>query len=241
SAPVGAGGKMWVTGDVFYGTLGGGAFEYEALRHCRELLKFRAIEPHLKEFSLCKKTGQCCGGRVEVFFEMIPKPKTAHLFGAGHVGRATAEALCGMPFDIRLIDERESWACPGGLPGEVRVIRMDPLDYARQRAWSASDAVCIFTHSHDLDFALAQFFLGRPVGYLGLIGSEHKARIFQARLACAAQGEELQKLWDEKMKCPIGIPLKSKHVKIIAVAIVVEMLEAWGLESKKPALLQAGR
>jgi xanthine dehydrogenase accessory factor len=174
--------------------------------------------------------GQCCGGRVEVFFEPVMAKKSATLFGGGHVGRAVAQVLSKMPFDVSVVDARPEWSGREGLPEDIRVCRADPVEYARSRSWSENDAVCIFTHNHDLDFALASFFLTQPVGYLGLIGSEHKSQVFQAKL-----GDSLAELWEEKMHCPMGLPLESKSPKVIAVSIAAELLKEWGLKKAAPA------
>ncbi|MBI4057150.1 MAG: XdhC family protein, partial [Elusimicrobia bacterium] len=185
--------------------------------------------PHLKEYVLCKEMGQCCGGRVEVFFEIIPRQKQIHLFGGGHVGRAVAQVFSQMSFHLTLIDPRPDWATPEGLPSELHTLLMDPLRYVQSQPWNENDAVCIFTHSHDLDFLLVQYFLKQPLGYLGLIGSQHKADIFLARLKSSSE-PDLAEVWEDKMHCPIGIPLDSKNPKIIAVSIAAEVLKEWGLK-----------
>ena len=228
SAPREAGTKMWVTMGRSFGTVGGGAFEFQVLQHCRRLLQSSPAAPHLKEYALCKEMGQCCGGRVQVFFEMVSQKKAAHLFGGGHVGRAVSQVLSQMPFQVILIDPRPEWSSAEGLPPDLQVRCIEPMVYAQSRAWTKEDAVCIFTHSHDLDFLLVKHFLSQPMGYLGLIGSEHKAKVFQARLR--SESEELQAFWEEKMHCPIGTPLASKNPKVIAVSIATELLKEWGLK-----------
>lgn len=218
SAPQEPGARIWVSGDRFTGTLGGGEFERQVLAEARKRLA--DAKPFLKEYVLCKEMGQCCGGRAEVFFEPVPRRRQAHLFGAGHVGRAAAHVLSQMPFDAILIDSRAEWAARGTLPEEVALRHADPMAYAQSRRWSSDDAVCIFTHSHDLDFKLSSYFLKQPIGYLGLIGSEHKAQVFRTRLKNTA-------LWDEKMHCPIGAAIASKNPKVIAVSIAAELLKEW--------------
>ncbi|MBI4055384.1 MAG: xanthine dehydrogenase accessory protein XdhC [Elusimicrobia bacterium] len=225
SHPQEVGAKMWVTREDFFGTLGGGKFEQEVLRYAHRLLQTPPVQPHLKEYVLCRQMGQCCGGRARVFFEIIPQRKKVHLFGAGHVGRAVSQVLSQMPFQVILVDPRPEWANLNSLPPDIQVRCMDPMEYAHSQTWDENDAICIFTHSHDLDYLLARYFLKHPVGYLGLIGSNHKARVFQARL----QSESLEELWEEKMHCPIGLPLESKHPAILAISIAAELLKEWWL------------
>ncbi|MBI3547845.1 MAG: xanthine dehydrogenase accessory protein XdhC [Elusimicrobia bacterium] len=232
SCPQETGAKMWVTPGGFYGTLGGGRFELEVLNHARELLDAPQTA-HLREYVLCKELGQCCGGRAQVFFEPAPRRKAIHLFGAGHVGRATAHVLAGTPLRLSIIDARPEWIAKEGLPPEARAVRAEPLEYCRSRAWSEDDAACIFTHSHDLDLLLVEFFLRQPVGFLGLIGSEHKAEVFKARLLnglSSKDAETVETLWEEKVRCPVGIPLSSKNPKVIGVSIAAEVLQTWGLQ-----------
>jgi len=231
SAPQQVGIKMWVTETEFFGTVGGGEFEFQVLAHARALLTQPEAASHLKEYVLCRQMGQCCGGRVEVFFEPVLRKKTLHVFGAGHVGRALSQVISEMPLAVRLIDPRPEWANSEGLPKDVEVRLADPIQYAQSLSSSVHDAVCIMTHSHDLDFLLVRQFLAAPLGYLGLIGSQHKAEVFQARLqSIPDEGARLQELWEERMHCPIGIDLKSKNPKIIAVSIAAELLKEWGLK-----------
>ncbi|MFH1725984.1 MAG: xanthine dehydrogenase accessory protein XdhC [Elusimicrobiota bacterium] len=243
SAPQRVGARMWATSDRFYGTVGGGALEKKVLEHARELLKDADGKPHIEDYDLTKEEGQVCGGRVEVFFEPVPRRKAVHLFGGGHVGRATAQVLSGMPFDVHVIDQRPEWASREGLPADVEPHCVDPVEYAEARRWTADDAVCVFTHDHKLDFPLARHFLKQPVGYLGVIGSQNKSRTFRAKLKELSEGpEDWDRLWDEKMHCPIGLPLPSKDPKIIAVAVAAELLQEWGLRTTaEPIAPAAGR
>lgn len=227
SAPQEPGARMCVAADAFVGTLGGGELERLVIEAARGLLADPAAKPVLREVVLCKETGQCCGGRVEVFLQPLRARRTLHLFGGGHVGRAAAEVLAGTPLDVVVVDPRPDWLA--GLPGGVRVAAVEPLEYAKGRAWGPGDGAVVWTFSHDLDFALVKHLLPLPLGYLGLIGSEHKAKVFLARLLDGDPKAGWEKLWEERMHCPVGVPLRSKNPKVIAVAAAAELLEEWGL------------
>ena len=228
SHPQEIGARMWVTAGNFLGTLGGGEFERRVLEEARALL----AEPgagRVKEYVLCRALGQCCGGRAGVFFEVAARRKAAHRFGGGHVGRALAEVLSGLPFDVHVVDPRPRWGDQEGLPADAVAHRTDPLADAAARVWSAEDAACVFTHSHELDLELVRRLLPTRAGYLGLIGSEHKAEVFRARLQGLPGGEELVRLWDERLHCPIGAGerLPGKNPKAIAISIAQELLQIW--------------
>lgn len=227
SAPREPGARMCVGAEEFSGTLGGGELERLVIAEARSLLLDPQAKPVLREIVLCKETGQCCGGRVEVFLQPLRARRTLHLFGGGHVGRAAAEVLAGTPLDVVVVDPRPDWLA--GLPSGVRAQAADPLEYAKARTWSPEDAAIIWTFSHDMDFALVKHLLPLPLGYLGLIGSEHKSKVFLARLMDGDPKGGWDKLWKERLHCPVGLPLRSKNPKVIAVAAAAELLQEWGL------------
>ncbi|MBI3298488.1 MAG: XdhC family protein [Elusimicrobia bacterium] len=233
SAPQGPGARLCVSADGMLGTLGGGELERLVIEAARAMLADPKAQPALREIVLCKETGQCCGGRVEVFLQPLRRRRTVHLFGGGHVGRAAAEVLSGTPIDVVVIDPRPEWTA--GLPAGVRAAGLDPLEYAKGRAWGPDDAACVWTFSHELDLALIRHLLPLPLGWLGLIGSEHKAKVFLARLeeGGGAPPGGWEALWDAKLRCPIGLPLRSKNPKVIAVAAAAELLQEWGLAGEE--------
>lgn len=233
SAPQGPGAKMWVWADGFAGTIGGGKFEATVLSDARRLLADGRDGALLKEYVLCRELGQCCGGRVKVLLEPCARRKAVHVFGAGHVGRAMASTLDGLDLETVVYDERPDWADPRAFPAKARLVRADPRAVAAAAKYSALDAMVIMTHDHELDFALVDLLLDKPVGYLGVIGSSHKARVFRARLPAPRRA-----LWDERVNCPIGRRVPSKNPKAIAVAAVAQLLEQWAYR-KTPAALAA--
>lgn len=230
SAPQQPGAKMWVWADGFKGTIGGGRFEAEVLAEARRLLQAAKPGAFLKEYVLCREMGQCCGGRCTVFFEPAPRRKTVTVFGAGHVGRALASALDGMDLEVLVVDERPEWAAPPAFPPGAKVLAADALSVARAARYGPGDAACVLTHDHALDFKLVDLLLEKPLGYLGLIGSEHKARSFRARLPPAKR-----EAWDERMRCPIGRRVPSKNPKAIAVSIAAQLTEEFVYRAEEAA------
>ncbi|MDX6768125.1 MAG: xanthine dehydrogenase accessory protein XdhC [Elusimicrobiota bacterium] len=228
SAPQAPGAKMWVWADGFKGTIGGGKFESEVLAEARRLLGAARPEAVLKEYTLCREMGQCCGGRCVVLFEPAPRRRAVHVFGAGHVGRALASALHGMELEVVVVDARAEWADPAAFPPGTKVLVADPVAVAAAAGYGESDAACVLTHDHALDFKLVDLLLQKPLGYLGLIGSEHKARTFRARLPAPRR-----EAWDERMYCPMGRRVPSKNPKAIAVAIAAQLLEEWAFRAPR--------
>lgn len=234
SAPQAPGAKMWVWAGGFKGTLGGGKFEAMILADARKLLADGKDGAELKEYTLCREMGQCCGGKCKVLFEPCPRRKAVHVFGAGHVGRALAATLHGLDLEIVVYDPRPEWADKAAFPAETKIVCADPLPIVAAAGYTALDAICIMTHDHELDFQLTDLFLDKQVGYLGLIGSAHKARVFRSRLPAPRRA-----LWDERMNCPIGRRIPSKNPKAIGIAAAAQLLEFWAYRRLPAALKDA--
>lgn len=233
SAPQTPGAKMWVWADGFKGTLGGGKFEASVLVDARAMLAKGLEGASLKEYVLCRTNGQCCGGKTKVLFEVCPRRKAVHIFGAGHVSRSLVSVLDGLDLDVVVYDARPEWADKTAFPASAHVLRVDPLKIIASVKFSPSDAVVIMTHDHDLDLALVDAVLDKPAGFLGVIGSEHKARVFRARLPAPRRA-----LWDERVQCPIGRKIPSKRPKAIAVGVAASLLD-WSCRKVPAALAEA--
>ncbi|MBI3564636.1 MAG: XdhC family protein [Elusimicrobia bacterium] len=131
-----------------------------------------------------------------------------------------ASVLDGLDLEVAVYDARPEWADQTAFPASTHVLRVDPRTVVPAAKYSESDAIVVMTHDHDLDLALIDALLDKPVGFLGVIGSEHKARVFRARLPAPRRA-----LWDERVQCPIGRKLPSKRPKAIAVGVAASLLE----------------
>ena len=172
-------------------------------------------------FSLGARTGQCCGGVVEIFIDVIQCSPKVFIFGAGHVGQSIANTLVGTPFKVHLIDTREEWIQHENLSPEVVKISESPLEFSSTNAWtSKSSLALIMTHSHQLDFDLLSSLIDKNLLYLGLIGSQTKWLRFKKRL----EEKECEQSDIQKVKCPIGIPLGGKSPQEIAISVSAELL-----------------
>ena len=76
STPRESGADMFVTAAGISGTIGGGRLEFEAIAIAQKMLNKGAGEAagfrrHCQSFALGPNLGQCCGGRVVLFFEVF--------------------------------------------------------------------------------------------------------------------------------------------------------------------------
>jgi xanthine dehydrogenase accessory protein XdhC len=236
STPREAGATMAVSATATSGTIGGGQLEFHCIDIARDMLAGGEKQRRL-DIPLGPQMGQCCGGRVEVLLKRATaadlamlqaqeKAKAASrpavlIFGAGHTGRALALALAPLPFATSLIDDRDG--VMDGLPAATTCIRMaDPV--AAVETAPAEAAFVILTHSHALDYRLAEAALNRrDASYVGMIGSETKrARFETAFLRGGGRREALAHL-----TCPIGrADVDDKRPEVIAALTAAELVRS---------------
>lgn len=233
STPREAGAAMAVSAAGIAGTIGGGQLEFHCLDIARTMLETAECE-RLLDLPLGPQMGQCCGGRVLVSLRragpadlaIVQTREAAEasvrqrvlIFGAGHTGRALAQAVTPLPFAVSLIDDRDGVL--DGLPRGVTAIRSD--DPAEQIAAApAGSAYVVLTHSHALDYRLVEAALARGDGsYVGMIGSATKRARFESHfLRSGGTRAALARLI-----CPIGgADVDDKRPAVIAALTAAEL------------------
>jgi xanthine dehydrogenase accessory factor len=201
------------------GTIGGGQVERFATQDALECLEKRV--GGVFSYSLTTSTGQCCGGSVEVFMEVLNLNPQLYVYGAGHVGQALCQTLEGTAFTTHIIDTRTEWVKHPALPEGVVSHQAEWREYNSEAEWSESRtyaAVMTPDHSEDLDVLMD--LLRRPMRFLGLIGSRPKWKQFQIAL----RNEGFQQAELDRVHCPIGIGNTGKAPREIAVSIAAEIL-----------------
>jgi xanthine dehydrogenase accessory factor len=143
------------------------------------------------------------------------------IFGAGHVGQATARAFAPLPFDLEWLASREDLR-PDADGTRAQVVDETEL-LARVETAAPGAMVAVFTHSHDLDYRLVRAALARgDLAYVGLIGSATK----RARFVRRFRDDGLDEAALARLTCPIGLPgLRSKAPAVIAVALAAQLLQ----------------
>ncbi len=233
SVPRETGARMLVSGGrLAWGTIGGGNLEKQAIEHASALLERGEALSESVDYPLSEKVGQCCGGKVTLFFETFPwRRRKIAIFGAGHVAQALGGLAEYLAADVTLIDSRDEAEIQPPLPVDppYEVLTIDAPE-EEVDALGAGAAVLVMTHSHALDLEIVARALRRTdLAYLGLIGSERKWERFRNRL--------LQRGFVEgdlaRVTCPIGVTKGSKHPRAIAISVAAELLDRLGVSERK--------
>jgi xanthine dehydrogenase accessory factor len=144
-----------------------------------------------------------------------------YLFGAGHVGRALAQALEPLPYRVTWIDSRAEMF-PEQLPANA-TRRLLPQPAPEVAAAPPGTLFLVMTHSHPLDLEICDRALRRgDFAYLGLIGSDTKRARFISQLRKRGHGDVAL----ARLVCPIGVAgIAGKEPAVIAIAVAAQLLQ----------------
>jgi xanthine dehydrogenase accessory factor len=205
------------------GTVGGGIMEEEVRRLALETIESEECRRASFELSTeaVDDSELICGGTIEVFVEPLTSP-TCFLFGAGHLAHAAAGVAKVAGFRVVVADDRRSHANAARFPDADEVLAK-PFDklFAELRPRMSPASYCVVvTRSHQLDERCAEFCLGTPARYVGMIGSANKVK--RCREYLTSRGVAKKDL--ARLRAPVGLDLGARTHGEIAVAIVAEMV-----------------
>lgn len=237
STPREEGAWMLVGATGMIGTIGGGQMEFQAIDRAQRILAGESGEGAM-EIPLGPEIGQCCGGRVTLDLRLLDEDGRRKLadrerrlaaslpqvvvFGAGHVGKALAEALSLLPIQVTVVETREG--ALSALPGTVtKRLKAVPEEAARDAP--AGSAFVVLTHDHALDFLIVAEALRRgDTAYVGMIGSATKLEKFK-RWWLKEAGGDSEAL--RRLTCPIGGTTADKRPAVVAALTAAELMAAF--------------
>ena len=220
-------------GNIF-GTIGGGQLEYSLIQSVMK--QDWKVDFNLDiETTLGPDIAQCCGGKVIISILKMNYMLSKHLleklkkdiskftqvliFGAGNVGTSLALQMYNLPFNVKLIDNRENFIAKLKIPIEKK-FSLIPEQEVREA--NANSCYIITTHDHGLDFLLCYEILKRKdASYIGMIGSKTKRGTLKNWLRKKGINDI------SNVNIPIGKSLfdtYDKRPEIISAHIISEML-----------------
>jgi xanthine dehydrogenase accessory factor len=208
---------VFASGEIV-GTVGGGEFEYRVIAEAISAIESKA--PRRYAVHLTRDLGMCCGGAMEAFIEPLQNQDRLVIYGAGHVGVATAGLAHTLGFALEIVDDRDDLLTAERFPPGAEFHLKDPRRALQDVAWGVGSYHLIVTHNHQLDQDLLEAILPRPLSWLGMIGSRAKVAKFFIRLQAAGVDPELFK----KVCAPVGLDIGAETPEEIAVSIAAELV-----------------
>jgi xanthine dehydrogenase accessory factor len=225
STPQDRGAKMLVTAEGrVHGTVGGGKVEVRSIAEAQSLLTDPAApKTRFHQWSLEKDIGMTCGGIVRVYFEAFNVIRwNIVVFGAGHCANALVDTLVKLDCRVTCIDPREEWLAR--LPEAPKLTKVHETDMPSYVARIPEGSfVLLMTMGHTTDKPiLIEILRTRTFPYLGVIGSNAKAKRLRQDVLAAGLPEEMTRAFF----CPVGLELGSNHPQEIAISIAAQMLQS---------------
>jgi len=219
SVPLGTGAKMIVANDgSIYGTVGGGYVEKQTIDTALKMIE--KDENKLLPLVLSKDTGTCCGGKVQIFIEIMKRKKRLYIFGGGHVCKALLDYLPNFEFDTTVIDDRQEIFDDSHF-NDINTVVSNFNDYLNVMQFGNDVFIIIITYSHSADYQILSHCLRNQWQYLGMMGSMNKVKTMSKRLI----DEGIKKVLIKKVNMPIGININAETTHEIAISILAELIE----------------
>jgi xanthine dehydrogenase accessory factor len=224
SAPQITGAKALITANgLEWGTVGGGKIEAAAINYAQEaLLANRGTTCKLVTWNLQTDIGMTCGGEVKLFFEVHNKGEwNIAVFGAGHVAQVLIPMLVKLHCRVTCIDSRAEWMSK--LPEHPKLHKFTPEDPSSLvQSFPPNTFFVLISKGHATDLpVLIRLLATRDAPYIGVIGSNQKARVLRRELT--AHDIPLEK--QNSFLCPIGIPMGNNTPAEISFSIIAQLIQ----------------
>jgi xanthine dehydrogenase accessory factor len=238
SVPRRSGAKMLIYPDRrTVGSVGGGLFELIIIRDALAALKAGASVTRAysfnPKFTSDDAFGAVCGGRVEVFLEVVMPRDRLLIVGGGHCGRAVARAASLLDFSIVIADDREEYAQVEdfAFPGVESVLHL-PADFAGLPVPDERTYVVLVSKGYTTDGAALRRVIKGPAAYIGMIGSQKKRQTVYDELRAEGISEDLVL----RVHGPIGLDIGAETPEEIAVSILAQVIQVRAQRRKATAV-----
>jgi xanthine dehydrogenase accessory factor len=220
SSPRKAGAKMLLRGDsTILGSIGGGRIEAETIEAAKAALAEGT--PRTLSFVLTEEHGFVCGGAMTVYVEPHGNAPRLVLFGAGHVGKATAVLAKECGFRVTVVDERPEFVNQEAIPCADELLCCQVGEALARLRLDSNSFVVIATPGHLHDFAAVLGALKSEAGFIGLVGSRRKRQaLLQTLTENGVTAEE-----QTRVITPVGMEIDAETPEEIAVSIVGQLIQ----------------
>jgi len=216
SSPASPGQMMAVLADgSSAGTVGGGASEHRLIKQAAKAIGdgagvFEFAFDHAEE-------GMSCGGSLKGVGNVLGNAANITIFGGGHIAQCLAKVAALTGFNVRVIEDRPEFS---HYFESARYIVCTPDEYENVDIAGGCDYVVICTRGHATDAQALRYCVGKPLKYLGMIGSRAKVDTVLEQI----RGEGVPQQALERVFTPIGLDIASGAPGEIAISILAEIL-----------------
>jgi xanthine dehydrogenase accessory factor len=169
-------------------------------------------------------------GECTAFVELLCKPPTLILCGAGHLAFHVARYAHETHFRVVVCDDRSAYASQERFPDADSVLVEDLTCVLDRVKVNDQTYVVIVTRGHKSDEAILQQALQTPARYIGMIGSRRKTQTVLKNL----EDNGIARTALNRVYAPIGLSIGAVTVEEIALSIVCELVKVRRLGDEAP-------
>jgi len=162
------------------------------------------------------------GGKLEVFFEVMPAPPKLIVVGAGHIAVPLVKLAKLLDFHVTVIDDRLLYANRERFPDADEVLVGDMAQTLKEMTITPSYYIVLITRGHAYDEPCLRVVLPSQAKYIGMIGSRRRIK------ACFQRFRDEDKISEdliEKVYAPIGLDIATETPAEIALSILAEVIK----------------
>ena len=162
------------------------------------------------------------GGKLEVFFEVMPAPPRLIVVGAGHIAVPLVKMAKVLDFHVTVIDDRLLYANRERFPDADEVVVGDMAQTLKQMTITPSCYIVLITRGHAYDEPCLRVIVHSQAKYIGMIGSRRRIK------ACFQRFRDEEKIAEEVLErvyAPIGLDIATETPAEIALSILGEVIK----------------
>jgi xanthine dehydrogenase accessory factor len=162
------------------------------------------------------------GGKLEVFFEVMPAPPKLIVVGAGHIAVPLVKIAKVLDFYVTVIDDRLLYANRERFPEADEVLVGDMAGMLREMRITPSSYIVLITRGHKYDEPCLREIIHGQAKYIGMIGSRRRIK------ACFQRFRDEEKIAEEliaRVHAPIGLDIATETPAEIALSIIAEIIK----------------
>jgi xanthine dehydrogenase accessory factor len=160
------------------------------------------------------------GGKLEVFFEVMPAPPKLVVVGAGHIAVPLVQLAKILDFYVVVTDDRLAYANRERFPGADEVLVGDMAQMLKDMSITPSTYIILITRGHKYDEPCLREIIHSQAKYIGMIGSRRRIK------ACFQRFRDEEKIAEEvidRVYAPIGLDIATETPAEIALSILAEV------------------
>jgi len=157
-----------------------------------------------------------------LYRETVSPPVELWIAGSGHVAQAVAPLALQLDFAVTVFDDRAELANHQFFPTATKLHVAGWHELLKVPPPATRSFGLVVTRGHQHDALVLSEWLRFPFAFLGMIGSQRKARILREQFIKQniATGEQF-----DHIACPVGLDIAAVGPQEIAVSVMAQLIQ----------------